>query len=137
MLHVVNRARELDFKGDGLSSKGHYKDLHPSSKTEHKVEGGFLLDVVVVEGLTVFELRASEDETLLIWGDTILALDRHVEIIDCIGWLVFGGDGLARKGLDEDRHTSTTTEQGRLPLDVIVRERGVRMGSSDRHCTEP
>ena len=38
----------------------------PSSKTEHQVECGFLLDVVVRKGSAIFELLTGEDETLLV-----------------------------------------------------------------------
>jgi hypothetical protein len=38
------------------------------------VKGGLLLDVVVGEGTTIFELLASKDEVLLIRGDSFLVL---------------------------------------------------------------
>jgi hypothetical protein len=37
---------------------------------EHQVKSGFLLDVVVAQSATVLELLTSEDETLLIRGNT-------------------------------------------------------------------
>ena len=37
---------------------------------EHKVEGRLLLDVVVAEGTAVLKLLASEDQALLVRGDT-------------------------------------------------------------------
>lgn len=45
--------------------------LGTTTKAEHQVEGRFLLDVVVAEGATVFELLAGKDQTLLVGGDTI------------------------------------------------------------------
>ena len=46
-----------------------------TSKSEDEMEGGLLLDVVVGEGSSVFELLSSEDESLLIGGNTFLILD--------------------------------------------------------------
>jgi len=44
---VVDSVCWLDIEGDGLTCEGLDKDLHTSSKSEDKMEGGFLLDVVV------------------------------------------------------------------------------------------
>ena len=43
-----------------------------TSESENQVKGRLLLDVVVGEGSTVFELLSSEDESLLIWWNTSL-----------------------------------------------------------------
>ena len=39
-----------------------------TTKTENQVKSGFLLDVVVGERTTIFQLLTSEDKTLLVWG---------------------------------------------------------------------
>lgn len=44
--------------------------LGTTTEAKDKMEGGLLLDVVVGEGTTVFELLTSEDETLLIRGNS-------------------------------------------------------------------
>ena len=36
-----------------------------------EVQGGLLLDVVVAEGAAILKLLSSEDETLLVGGDTV------------------------------------------------------------------
>ena len=54
--------------------------LVSSPKTEDKMEGGLLLDVVVGEGPSVFELLASKDQPLLVWGDALLVLKSNYEI---------------------------------------------------------
>jgi len=69
--------------------------LSSSAKTEHQVEGGFLLDVVVAEGAAVLELLAREDETLLIRGDALLVLDLGLDVVDRVRGLDIEGDGLA------------------------------------------
>ena len=87
--------------------------LGTTTKTEDEVECGFLLDVIVAEGATVFELLASEDQALLVgWDATIvsanastdseryiplLILDFGLDIIDGVRGLHLKGDSLARE----------------------------------------
>merc|ERR1711959_214158 len=49
--------------------------LTTSTQAEHKVQGGLLLDVVVLESAAILELLAGEDEALLVRGDALLVLD--------------------------------------------------------------
>merc|ERR1712173_205559 len=79
-LDVLNGVRWLDLQGDGLSSQGLDEDLHTSSQSEHKMEGALLLDVVVRESSSVLQLLASEDQPLLIWGDSLLVLDLGLDV---------------------------------------------------------
>merc|ERR1719491_52995 len=64
--------------GTGKSSKGRL-DLDATdtttTKSEDQVKGGLLLNVVIRKGAAIFELLASEDQTLLIGGNTFLILD--------------------------------------------------------------
>lgn len=46
---------------------------------------GFLLDVVVTKCSTILELFASENQTLLIRGDTLLILDLGFDVINSVG----------------------------------------------------
>jgi hypothetical protein len=71
--------------------------LATTAKTEDKVEGRLLLDVVVRKGAAVLELLASEDETLLVRGDTLLVLDLGLDVVDGVGGLDLKSDGLARQ----------------------------------------
>jgi len=103
-LDILNGVCWLDIKGDGLTSEGLDEDLHTTSESEHEMEGGLLLDVVVGEGSAVLELLSSEDESLLIWRDTFLILDLGLDILDGVSWLNVQSDGLSGKGLDEDLH---------------------------------
>merc|ERR1711971_526577 len=121
-LHVLDGVRGLDLKGNGLSGEGLHEDLHTSPKTENKMEGGLLLDVVVGKGPSVFELLASEDQPLLVRGDALLVLDLGLHVLDGVWGLDLKGDGLSGEGLHEDLHTSPKTEnkmEGRLLLDVV------------------
>merc|ERR1712026_183356 len=106
-LDVLDGVRGLDLEGDGLAGEGLDEDLHASSQSEHKMEGALLLDVVVGEGSSVLQLLASEDQPLLIWGDSLLVLDLGLDVLDGVRWLDLEGDGLPGEGLDEDLHDAT------------------------------
>jgi len=81
-LDILNGVRRLNIKSDGLASEGLHKDLHSTSESEHKVESGLLLDVVVRQGSAVFQLLSSEDQSLLIGWDTFLILDLGLHILN-------------------------------------------------------
>merc|ERR1712019_293683 len=105
-LNILNGVRWLNLEGDGLSSQGLDEDLHTSPESKDKMEGGFLLDVVVREGSTIFQLLSSKDQPLLVWGNSFLVLDLGLNIFNGVRWLNLEGDGLSSQGLDEDLHTS-------------------------------
>merc|ERR1712114_99608 len=89
------------------------------------MESGLFLDVVVRESSAVLQLFASEDQTLLVWGDTLLVLDLCLHILNGVARLHLQGDGLPCEGLDKDLHSSTESEdemESGLFLDVVVRE---------------
>merc|ERR1711915_1062338 len=109
-LDVLNGVRWLNLKGDGLSSEGLHEDLHTTAKSEHQVESGLLLDVVVRKSAAVLELLSSEDKSLLIGRDTFLVLDLSLDVLNGVRWLNLKGDGLSSESLDEDLHTSTKSE---------------------------
>jgi len=76
---------------------------------------------VIGEGSTVLQLLSGEDESLLIWGNTLLVLDLALDIVDGVGRLYLESDGLSSQSLDEDLHTSSQSEykvKGGLLLDV-------------------
>merc|ERR1719232_1972752 len=125
--HVGNRVIWLDVQRDRLSRKGFDEDLHgTTAKAKDKMEGRFLLNVIVREGSAILELLSSEDQSLLLWRDSFLVLDLGLDIGDRVIGLDVQGDGLAGQSFDEDLHgtTSKTKDkmQGRLLLNVIVRE---------------
>jgi len=103
-LDVFNGVSWLNVEGDGLSGKSLNEDLHTTSKSEDEMESGLLLDVVVRKGSSILELLSGEDESLLIWWDTLLVLDLSLDVLDSISWLNIEGDGLSCKGLDENLH---------------------------------
>ncbi|KAM0863660.1 hypothetical protein ACQ4PT_044442 [Festuca glaucescens] len=124
-LHVVNCVRRLNLKRNGLAGEGLDKDLHASAETEHQVEGGLLLDVVVRESAAILKLLTSKDQALLVWGNPLLVLDLRLDVVDRVRRLDLQGDGLASEGLDKDLHATTEAEhkvEGGLLLDVVVRK---------------
>ena len=64
--HVVDSVRRLNLERNGLPRQGLDEYLHSTTKTENKVEGGLLLNVIVRQGATVLELLAREDKALLV-----------------------------------------------------------------------
>ena len=60
------------------------------------------LDVVVSKRAPIFELLASEDQTLLIRSDSFLVLNPLLDSLDGIDRVDIQGDGLTGQGLDED-----------------------------------
>jgi len=122
-LDVLNGVGWLDFEGDGLSGKGLNEDLHTTTESEHEMESGFLLDVIVRESSSVFELLSSEDESLLIGWDSLLVLDLGLDILNGVRWLNLKGDGLSSESLDEDLHTSTKSQdqvKSGFFLDIVI-----------------
>merc|ERR1712072_347275 len=75
-----------------------------TTEAKHQVQGGLLLDVVVLKGTAILELLAREDETLLVGGDALLVLDLGLDGLNGVCALNLEGDGLPRQCLDEDLH---------------------------------
>ena len=124
-LDVLNGVRWLDLEGDGLAGESLYEDLHTTSQSEDEVKSRLLLDVVVRQCSSVFELLAGEDESLLVWWNAFLVLDLGLDVLDGVRWLDLESDGLASESLYEDLHTTSQSEdevKSRLLLDVVVRQ---------------
>merc|ERR1712141_651043 len=73
--YILNGVRRLNFKSDCFASQSLDKNLHATTETENQMQGGFFLDIVVRESTAIFQLLASKNETLLVWGDTFLVLN--------------------------------------------------------------
>ena len=101
----------------------HLPHLATSAQPQDEVKGRLLLDVVIRQGPTVFELFAGEDKTLLVWRNALLILNLRLHIVDCVRRFNLERYCLTREGLDKDLHTATETEhemEGRLLLDIVV-----------------
>jgi len=94
-----------------------------ATESEDKMEGRFLLDVIIGKGSAILKLLSSEDESLLIGWDTFLVLDLGLHVLDGVAWLDLKSDGLSGEGLNEDLHTTSESEdkmKSGLLLDVVV-----------------
>ena len=87
------------------------KTLISSSQPKDKMKGRLLLDVIIGECSSIFQLLSCEDETLLVWWDTFLVLDLCLDIFNSIRSLYFKSNCLARKGLHEDLHVELCNTQ--------------------------
>lgn len=83
--------------------------LELSAESQHQVNGRFFLDIIVGEGSLVFKLLTSEDQALLIWGDSFLVLEFLLDVSNTVSGLDFKGDGLSCEGLNENLHTAGCT----------------------------
>ena len=70
-------------------------DLATTTQTEHEVERGLLLNVVIRKSATVLELLSSENQTLLIWGDSLLVLNLSLHVLDGVRGLDVESDRLS------------------------------------------
>ena len=73
-LDIVNGVGRFHLQSDGLSSESFDKNLHSSSKSEDQVKSRLLLDVVVRQSPSIFQLFSGKDQPLLVWGDSLLVL---------------------------------------------------------------
>ena len=64
---IVNRVTGLNVEGDCFAGQSFDEDLHSTSETQHQVERGLLLNVVIRKRAPILQLFAGEYETLLIW----------------------------------------------------------------------
>ena len=69
--HVVDGVRRLDLESDRLTREGLDEDLHTSTETKDEMKGRLLLDIIVGEGSSIFQLLSSKDKTLLIRRNSI------------------------------------------------------------------
>lgn len=102
--HLVASVLSSESSEGGFNLDG---SLTATSESEHQVEGGLLLDVVIRQGSSIFQLLSSKDESLLIRRDTFLVLNLGLHVFDGVGRLHIKGDSLTGQSLDEDLHFSS------------------------------
>ena len=74
------------------------------------MESRLLLDVVIGKSSSILKLLSCEDESLLIWWDSLLVLDLCLDVLNGVCWLYIESNSLSSEGLDEDLHTSSESE---------------------------
>ena len=75
-LDILNTVAGFNLQGDGFAGQGLHEDLHASSQPQDQMEGRLFLDIVVGQRPAVLKLLASEDQPLLIRGDSLLVLKQ-------------------------------------------------------------
>ena len=58
------------------------------------MESGLLLNVVIRESASILKLLSSEDQALLIRGNSFLILDLGLDVVNGVAWLDIKGDSL-------------------------------------------
>lgn len=73
-----------------------------SSKRVSEAKGGAcLLDIVIAQSASIFELFASKDKTLLVRWNAFLVLDLGFDVVDCVAGFDLEGDGFPGESFDE------------------------------------
>ena len=95
----------LVLSGEGSESWLNFDLTHTTaSESENQMEGRLLLDVVIRKCSSILKLLTGEDESLLIWWDTLLILDFGFDVLDRVGWLHVESNRLTRQGFDKNLH---------------------------------
>ncbi|KAL2281789.1 hypothetical protein FJTKL_11263 [Diaporthe vaccinii] len=90
--------------------------LLASTETKHQVQCRLLLNVVVRQSPAIFQLLASENETLLVWWDSLLVLNLGLDVVNRVRRLDLERDSLPRQGLHKDLHATTEAENQSTPV---------------------
>ena len=83
-LNVLDAITSLDLQGDGFTGQGLDEDLHTSSKPENQMKSRFLPNIVTGQSSSILQLLSSEDQSLLIWGNSLLVLKYENPLHGCI-----------------------------------------------------
>jgi len=83
------------FAIESLGQQSQRGVVHTSSQSQNQMQGRFLLDVVITQSSSIFQLLSGKDETLLIGRNSFLVLNLCLDIVNGIGWLDVQSNGLA------------------------------------------
>ena len=72
--------------------------------TQHKVQRGLFLDVVVRQGTVILKLLTRKNQALLIRRDALLVLNFLLDPLNRVRRIDVQRNGFARESLDEDLH---------------------------------
>ena len=75
-----------------------------TTKAQYQMQSGFFLDVVVRKCSPVFQLLASENQSLLIRWDTFFVLDLLLDVLDRVARLHVQSNRLTGQSLYENLH---------------------------------
>merc|ERR1719282_2041361 len=124
-LDILNGIRWFNLQGDGFASQCLDKDLHTTSQSENQMQSTLLLNIIIRECSSIFQLLSSKDQPLLVWGNSFLVLDLCLDVFNGIRRFNLQGDSLSSQGLNKDLHTSSQSKhkmKGAFLLDVVIGE---------------
>merc|ERR1711963_451797 len=98
-LDIFDSVRSFDLESDGLASQCLDKNLHASSQSQNQMKGRLLLDIVVRQGPSIFQLLSSKDKTLLVWWNALLILNFGLDVFNSVRSFNLECDGLASQCL--------------------------------------
>ena len=104
LLHVLDAVARLNIQRNRLACERLDKDLHATAEAQNQMECRLLLDIVVTQRLTILELLARKDQTLLVRRDALLILNLLLNVLDAVARLNIQRNRLARKSLHENLH---------------------------------
>lgn len=83
-----------------------YIALHkpPETANGQQVQRGLLLNVVLAQCTSIFELLCTENQALPVRRETFLVLDFLLDVLDCVGCFHFQCKYLASGSLHQDLH---------------------------------
>ncbi len=96
-----------------------------SSESQDKMQSGFFLNVVVRKSPSVFELFSSEDESLLIGGNSFLVLYFGFDVFNGVTGLHVECNCFSSESFHENLHSSSQSQnqvQSGFFLNVVVRQ---------------
>ena len=77
-----------------------------TTKTKNQMESGFLLDVVIRQCTSIFQLLSSKNQSLLIGRNSFLVLNLGLDIFNAVRGLNLQGNCLSSKCFDKDLHST-------------------------------
>merc|ERR1719199_523610 len=75
-----------------------------ATKPKNQMQRRFLLDIVIGQSATVFQLLTGKDQSLLIGWDALLVLDLRLDVVNGIARFNIESDGLTRQCFDKYLH---------------------------------
>lgn len=73
------------------------------------MEDGLLLNMVLMQCMTIFQPFAIEDELLLVWLNAFLVLDLGLQVFNGVTWFHLQSDGITSRGLNKYLYIITQT----------------------------
>ena len=99
---IFNCVTDLKLESDDFPSESLHKDLNTTTKLQLKAKGRLLLDVVIREGVAIFQVRIIKEEMLLVWWDSLVVLDFGFYVFNCVTSLNHESDGFSWDTLHKD-----------------------------------